>query len=118
MIEINRQKVFTLESANQLLPIIYRITEEAYKEMKWQGNRLQAVKNSNDIELQRSIETNIEEILNKWNKKVEKLGVVPNGLWVVDFDAGDGYFCWKFPETQVKFFHGYKDGFSARMLVE
>jgi hypothetical protein len=39
-------------------------------------------------------------------------------LWIEDFDAGDGYFCWKFPERQIEFWHHYNDGFSKRIRVE
>gem|GEM_PF-5934521 len=56
--------------------------------------------------------------IEKWQKKVERLGGEPQGLWIVDFDNGQGYFCWKFPEAKIGFWHGYEDGFSKRIALQ
>lgn len=64
------------------------------------------------------IEKTINDIIEKWQNKLEKLGTVPKGLWLADFDNGEGYFCWKFPETKISFWHGYHDGFSGRRPIE
>ena len=40
------------------------------------------------------------------------------GMWLADFDAGNGYYCWKFPENEIRFWHGYKDGFSGRVEIQ
>jgi hypothetical protein len=53
-----------------------------------------------------------------WQSKVEKLGGDPKGLWLVDFDCGIGYFCWKFPEEKLNHFHGYTEGFKSRLPVD
>jgi hypothetical protein len=36
----------------------------------------------------------------------------------VDFDAGDGYFCWKYPEAEALHWHEYKSGFPGRISLK
>lgn len=109
--------MFSLSEARALLPVIYRISEEAEREVHYQMNQLKAFKDKSHpraIE----IEERINAVIAVWQNKIEKLGCEPKGLWMADFDKGDGYFCWKFPETEINFWHGYQDGFSGRILIE
>ncbi len=62
-------------------------------------------------------EKEIDSTIRQWQQKIEKLGAKPKGLWLIDFDNGEGYFCWKFPEKKIMFFHGYHDGFSGRKAL-
>ena len=55
--------------------------------------------------------------IEEWNAKVRKLGTVPKGLWCVDLDSGDGYFCWKFPENEINYWHDYYSGFASRISL-
>ena len=43
------------------------------------------------------------------------MGLEIKGLWLVDFDSGAGYYCWKYPESSLGHFHGYDEGFSGRV---
>jgi hypothetical protein len=36
----------------------------------------------------------------------------------VDFDNGDGYYCWSYPESAITHYHGYDEGFSGRMSIQ
>jgi hypothetical protein len=49
---------------------------------------------------------------------MEALGLEVKGLWLVDFDNGSGYFCWKWPEEKLEFFHGYDEGFQGRTRIQ
>jgi hypothetical protein len=40
------------------------------------------------------------------------------GLWLVDFDSGDGYWCWAYPEADLGHWHSYEGGFGARVPVD
>ena len=42
---------------------------------------------------------------------MEALGAEVKGVWLVDFDNGSGYYCWRWPETAIDHFHGYEEGF-------
>lgn len=117
VVEINRKKTFTLEQAQTLLPLVYRLAEEASDAVGGHLNRLKAYPDkAHPVAME--IEAAINQIILRWQTKMEKLGAEPKGLWMADFDNGKGYFCWKFPETKIKFWHGYQDGFSGRILIE
>jgi hypothetical protein len=46
-----------------------------------------------------------------------QLGCLPKGIWLVDFDNGEGYYCWRYGDDQIEYFHGYSDGFSGRIAI-
>lgn len=117
LVEINRKKSFTLQQAESLLPLVYRLSEESSDEVSTHLNRLKAYPDKmHPIAIE--IEASINAIIQKWQSKMEKLGAEPKGLWMADFDNGEGYYCWKFPENEIKFWHGYQDGFSGRILIK
>ncbi len=114
---INRKKMFTLEEANLLLPLVIKLTEESSRQVKKLINQLEAYpdkKNENAMALEEKVNKNIE----LWQSKLEKLGLRPKGLWLCDFDNGGGYFCWKYPENKITFYHGYNEGFSGRKKLD
>lgn len=116
IISINQRQVFNLGTAHELLPLIYRLTDEAQKEVRVLTNRIEALKSAK-VAVTVDLEDQINRIVDNWQKKVEKLGATPKGLWLADFDNGDGYYCWKFPETIISFSHGYHEGFSGRRKI-
>ncbi len=111
------KRIFTLEEARQVLPIILRMTIESQNIVRELLNQLQAFPQRDDLRI-KPLELEIQTHIQKWQTKVESLGAEPKGLWIADFDNGSGYFCWKFPETQISYFHGYDDGFKNRRHVE
>ncbi|MEN0057659.1 MAG: DUF2203 domain-containing protein [Bdellovibrio sp.] len=117
MVEINRKQLFTLSEAQRLLPVIYRLTEESSQDVKTLVKRIDAFADKAHPSVV-VLEAQINSIIDRWQSKVEKLGAVPKGLWMADFDNGDGYYCWKFPETEINYWHGYQDGFSGRILIK
>lgn len=110
-------KIFTLKQVEEILPLVYRVTEEYSKEVKYLMACVDAMPDKSNV---RSIELQdqINEFIQKWQNKIERLGGKPKGLWLADFDFGEGYYCWKFPETEILYYHGYQDGFTGRRLIE
>ena len=53
-----------------------------------------------------------------WARELTALGLEIKGLWLVDFDSGAGYYCWKYPEPALDHFHGYDEGFTGRVPLE
>ena len=45
------------------------------------------------------------------------MGLEAKGLWLVDFDNGEGYYCWQHPEASLSHYHGYEEGFAGRMKI-
>lgn len=111
--EINVKKTFTRSDMNELIPLVFKLTDTAQFEVGKLMARLHPMAASAS-EKNALIEQQISEIIDRWEGKIEKLGGHPKGLWLADFDSGTGYFCWKFPEVEVSFWHGYQDGFSSR----
>ena len=116
VIGINRRSTFTLDEARTLLPVVFRITKIYRTKVTALIERLDALSGNNE-ELVASLESEVNALVQEWQGKVQKLGALPKGLWIADFDAGDGYFCWKFPETSLEFWHSYTDGYSKRISV-
>ena len=115
---INRQQVrqFSLEQAQELLPLVYRLTDESSRDVKYLMCCIEALP---DKKSERALEfqNQINSIIEKWQNKLERLGAKPKGLWLADFDYGTGYYCWKFPEIKILHKHGYQDGFTGRILI-
>jgi len=108
-------RVFTLEEAKQIFPLVRSITEAAWQELEPVRKRLESMVPSNPRA--REIEAQYEEIVKRWMNKMARLGLTVKGLWLVDFDTGDGYLCWKFPELRLGHYHGYTEGFSGRRTL-
>lgn len=115
--QINNKRTLNLEQARSLLPVIRRVTEEASQEVKKIMAVLEAVRHK-DQEKAQDLEDKINRIVSNWQSKVEKLGGEGKGLWLVDFDCGSGYYCWKFPETELDHFHSYTEGYQARVKID
>lgn len=116
IISYNTTRIFSLEDAQKLLPLVYRLTEESSKETKYLMSCINALADKKSYRAQ-EIQKQIDAIIDRWQNKLERLGVRPKGLWLADFDNGEGYFCWKFPEVEILFKHGYHDGFTGRIAI-
>ncbi len=99
------KKIFSYEDACALLPEVQRLTGLAYSEVEALGEEVD--------------ETNDEfrRIVSGWADAVISLGIEVKGLWLVDFDSGSGYYCWRHPEPSLQFFHGYEEGFRGRVQL-
>jgi hypothetical protein len=117
VVEINRKRTFNLTEARTLLPLIYRMTEDSSREVRGLLNRIDAFSDKAHPTAV-GIEAEINSVIDRWQIKIEKLGAEPKGLWMADFDNGEGYYCWKFPENEINHWHGYQDGFSGRIVIE
>lgn len=93
------------------------MTDEASREVKSNLNKIEAFSDKAHPAVA-CLETKINGIIDKWQIKIEKLGGDPKGLWMADFDNGEGYYCWKYPENEINYWHGYQDGFSGRIYIE
>jgi hypothetical protein len=63
------------------------------------------------------IDERIGQVVQRWAREMEALGLDVKGLWLVDFDSGGGYYCWKWPEERLEYFHGYQEGFAGRVRI-
>ena len=109
-------RLFSLEEAEQLLPLVQRITIEAFAELQPIRHKLENLL-STDPRLV-AVENEYERVVKRWVNKMERLGLVVKGLWLVDFDTGDGYLCWKYPELRIAHYHDYSTGFAGRRPLQ
>ncbi|MDH3638853.1 MAG: DUF2203 domain-containing protein [Gammaproteobacteria bacterium] len=109
-------RVFTLAEANKLFPLVQRITTHAYRELEPVKKRLENMLATDPRIV--AVEKEYEIIVKRWVSKMERLGLVVKGLWLVDFDTGDGYLCWKYPELKLGYYHDYSGGFSGRRSLD
>lgn len=105
-------RIFTLHEAEMLLPLIRFITAQAHDALAPVLESMQARMHHHETLSQQ--EKRYEAIVQRWINKMERLGVVVSGLWLLDFDTGDGYLCWRYPEMALGFYHGYTQGFGQR----
>ena len=98
--------MFTYEEAAGLLPEVRQVTEEAYLQVE----RLAASG--------RSAQTEADAVVKAWAEGLIARGLQIKGLWLVDFDNGSGYYCWKYPEPRLDFYHSYEEGFGGRMRIQ
>lgn len=114
IIEINQKRCFTLEEARKILPVVRRITDSAFQQVKLLSTQLSYIhEEGKRTEIEERVRTTFQE----WYEKVRKLGCESKGLWLVDFDNGDGYYCWHYPEENLEFFHGYFEGYQGRVKL-
>jgi len=96
------KKIFTLDEAREALPKVREITAEA----------VASYESADGAEEQQ------QEIVGRWVRRITSLGLEVKGLWLVDFDSGAGYYCWKYPEPALEYFHGYEEGFAGRLPLQ
>lgn len=119
VIGINRKSVFSLEEAQTLFPVIYRVTKSYAERVQGLIEKIEILARRKTAEDHPSepLEAEAGRLIEEWQTKVQKLGGLPNGHWVVDFDSGDGYYCWKYPERSIEYWHHYRDGYSKRIKL-
>ncbi len=109
------RRIFSLTEARALLPRVKAVTADAV----WQVDRLTAdLQQISDPHTRRAdLESTIETAVRDWARAIEAMGLEAKGLWLVDFDNGQGYYCWCYPEETVSHFHDYDGGFRGRMKI-
>ncbi len=109
-------KIFDLDHANRLLPLIHKITDEADKAVNKLSRHLE-IANHFDALLAQKLKKEIDTTIEAWFAKIEKLGGTPKGIWLIDFDFGKGYYCWKYPEIEITHWHLHSEGFLGRKIL-
>ncbi|HMV42812.1 MAG TPA: DUF2203 domain-containing protein [Leptospiraceae bacterium] len=112
----NPKKIWTLEEAREVFPQIKKITEGFHAKVESLVHLLtENIYPENEME---SMEDEITDLLKAWNFTLQEFEVDVKGIWLVDFDNGNGYYCWKVGEEDLLYEHTYEDGFAGRRLIE
>ncbi len=109
------RRLFTLSQAEALLPSVQEMTAEAVRQAEELADAIEEI---DEDDPQRSIlGAELKMVVEGWTSRVREMGLEAKGLWLVDFDNGEGYYCWQHPESSVSHYHGYEEGFSGRMKI-
>ena len=116
LVRIEGPRVFTVQEVNSILPLVIKWTRNAKRQvdvLKYEFDQLDL----SEEERRSHLLQQMDEIFSQWEQKLIRMGAKPSGTWVADFDFGEGYYCWKYPEPEILFWHGYEDGLSGRRSV-
>ncbi len=109
------KRLFSYEEAVNTFPAVRDLTYAAVRQVEALLNGLHS---RDEMEARKEeIESAYERIVAAWSLEITDLGCEVKGLWLVDWDSGDGYYCWRYPEEILGHFHGYDEGFAGRMPV-
>ncbi len=106
-------RTFSYDEAAALLPEVRQLTERAHQEVE----ELRVAVGEGRLDAER-FEGKATAIVNEWASHVRSFGIEVKGIWLVDFDNGSGYYCWRWPETALQFFHTHEEGFAGRMRIQ
>ena len=109
------RRTFTLAEAQQMLLRVRTLTEQAVQEVDQLSSAIHRMPETDPARA--DTVTALEGVVAVWTGKVRELGLEVKGLWLVDFDNGDGFYCWKYPEAAILHYHGYDEGFAGRMKI-
>lgn len=114
---------FSYDEALATFPLVRDLTADAVQRAAAIERRLtQQLGGAGDVAEAGPETAELEEarrqVLEGWAEEIATLGCVAKGLWLVDWDCGDGYYCWRYPEQALAHFHGYDEGFAGRVPVQ
>ena len=108
-------RIFSYDEALATFPRVRRLTERAVQQIESLVNRLQSRQELDSRKAE--IDEAVQRIVQAWASEVMAMGCEIKGMWLVDWDNGDGYYCWRYPEESLAHFHGYEEGFAGRVPI-
>lgn len=110
------KKKWTFEEASAVFPEVKRITETYYQKAYLLSKKI------NDTILPENVMEEIEDRIRatvaEWSKTITSMEIDVKGVWLIDFDNGNGYYCWRLGEEDLLYEHSYEDGFAGRKLIQ
>ena len=116
VVDITRRGILSFDEAYERVLILKRLTGRYANIVEGKMTQLESL-SPKHMSLIHLLENEINEYIQEWHRKVRILGGLPRGLWLVHFDAGFGYYCWKYPETKLGYWHTYNEGFENRKKI-
>ncbi|MEO8196089.1 MAG: DUF2203 family protein [Thermoanaerobaculia bacterium] len=114
-VRLKTPRRFSYEEALAIFPVVRDLTSDAVLQVATITRELESTAAGSTP--REELETALQAIVEQWTREVEALGLAVKGLWLVDWDCGDGYYCWRHPEPSLAHFHGYDEGFAHRVPI-
>ncbi len=114
-VRVRTPRRFSYEEALTIFPVVRDLTADAALQVAAVGRELEGLEADSDR--RQDLESSQQTIVEQWTREIEALGLEVKGLWLVDWDCGDGYYCWRHPEPGLAHFHGYDEGFANRVPI-
>lgn len=108
-------KLFDLHEAKGLVTLVRSITQKHHAELAPVQHRLNMML-ANDPR-RKALELEYQEVVSRWRHKITQLGAKVEGLWVVEFDVGEGALCWRYPELSLAYFREREQAVSERVKL-
>jgi len=110
------KRIFSYEEALATFPLVRRLTRQAVQQVESLFQRVRSQEELDDRHDE--LEGATQSIVDAWAAEIEGIGCEVKGLWLVDFDSGSGYYCWRYPEESLGHFHDYDEGFAGRVPIQ
>ena len=110
-----KEKLFNLAEAREHLSLVKTITKSYQRKLAPIQARLNKML-SNDPR-RAAIENDYEQLVSQWKLKIEQLGALVGGLWVIEFNVGEAVLCWRYPELSLSFVRVHGQPFSKRVKL-
>ncbi len=111
-------RIFILEEAQALMPQVKATTEPVYTLAASLAEELSEAEEAQDETRAEDLRERLQTLVQSWQQSMQDLEAEVKGLWLVDFDSGDGFWCWAYPETELGHWHSYEGGFRSLVPVE
>jgi hypothetical protein len=107
------RRIFTYDEALSTFPLVRDLTAAAVRQIEALAGSLGSGEEPGSR--REDLTEAQERIVHAWTREVVAIGCEVKGIWLVDWDSGDGYYCWRFPEPSISHFHTYEEGFAGRI---
>ncbi|MFN7956983.1 MAG: DUF2203 domain-containing protein [Holophagaceae bacterium] len=111
-------RIFTLDEARALMPQVKATTEPVYTLAASLAEELSQAEDAKNEARAEALRERLQILVQSWQQSMNDLEAEVKGLWLVDFDSGDGYWCWAYPEADLDHWHSYEGGFRSRVPAD
>ena len=108
-------RIFTLDEALAMMPQVKATTEPVYNLAASLAEELSQAEDAEDEVRAEALRERLQTLVQSWQQSMQDLEAEVKVLWLVDFDSGDGYWCWAYPEEALDHWHSYEGGFGSRV---
>ena len=81
--------IFSLQQARELLPHVKHVTADAVRRAETLASQLSGMAEDDPEHV--ALSAALRDVVNGWAEQLNSIGVEAKGLWLVDFDNGEGY---------------------------